>query len=257
MAKIHPTAIVDAGAELAETVEVGPYSVIGPHVRLGAGTRVMSHAVVDGWTTLGEGCTVFPFASVGQQTQDLKFKGGAPRVEIGDRTTIREFVTIHAATNDGDATKIGNDNLIMAYAHVAHDCIVGDGVILANCATLAGHVVIQDQVGVGGLVGVHQFVRLGRLSYIGGFNKVVQDVPPFMLADGNPLAVRALNSVGLKRRGISEQAQALLKKCYKMLYMEDLSTRQALEKMEAEVEKVPEVEELIGFIRSSERGITR
>lgn len=257
MAKIHPTALVDAGAQLADSVEIGPYSVIGPHVRLGEGTQVMSHAVIEGWTSLGSACVVFPFASIGQKTQDLKYKGGAPRVEIGDRTTIREFVTVNAATNDGDATKIGNDCLIMAYAHIAHDCVVGNGVIMANCATLAGHVIIQDQVGVGGLVGVHQFVRLGRLSYIGGFGKVVQDIPPFMLADGNPLAVRALNSVGLKRKGFSEEAQSLLKKCYKILYMEKLSTRQALEKIDSEVEKVPEVEELLGFIRSSERGITK
>ena len=257
MSKIHPTAVIDSGAELGEGVEIGPYCVIGPHVKLGAGTRLMSHVVVDGWTSLGAGCTVFPFASIGQMTQDLKYKGGAPRVEIGGRTTLREYVTVNAATHDGDVTRVGSGCHIMAYVHVAHDCVVGDEVIMANAATLAGHVVIEDQAIIGGLCGIHQFVRVGRLAITGGCSKLTQDLPPFMMADGNPLEVRAINSVGLKRRGIPETTEALIKKAHKVLYREGLSTRQALEKMAREIELVPEIQHLIDFIKSSERGIVK
>lgn len=257
MATIHPTAIIDSGAELSEGVEIGPYCVIGPHVKLGADTLLMSHVVVDGWTSLGAGCIVFPFASIGQMTQDLKYKGGAPRVEIGDRTTIREFVTVNAATADGDVTRIGSGCHIMAYSHIAHDCIVGNGVIMANCATLAGHVIVEDDVGIGGLCGIHQFVRLGRLCYTGGCSKITQDLPPFMIADGNPVEVRAINSVGMKRHGISEKAEGLVKQAHRILYRENLSTRQALEKIEKEIELVPEIQHLINFIKSSERGIVK
>lgn len=257
MARIHPTAIVDPAATIHETAEVGPYSVVGPHLRIGAGTKVMSHVVLDGWTTMGSGCVIFPFASIGARTQDLKFEGGAPRVEIGDRTTIREYVTVNSATADGDVTRIGSECHIMAYAHIAHDCVIGNGVIMANCATLAGHVTVEDMVGIGGLCGVHQFVRLGRMSYIGGCSKVTQDIPPFMLADGTPLAVHGVNSVGLKRRGIGEDAQNLLKKAFKIIYRDDLSTRQALERIESEIEQIPEVVELVSFIKSSTRGITK
>jgi UDP-N-acetylglucosamine acyltransferase len=254
---VHSTAIVQSGADLDPSVEVGPYCIVGPHVKIGGGTRLMSHVVVDGWTTLGKNCTVFPFASIGGQTQDLKFKGGAPRVEIGDRTTIREYVTVNAATADGDATRIGSDCLIMTCAHVAHDCVVGNGVIIANSVAPAGHVVIEDQAIIGGLCGVHQFVRIGRLSIVGGCSKVTQDVPPFMMADGHPLKVRGINSVGLKRRGIDESVQGLLKKAYRILYREKLSTTRALERIEAEIEQVAEIRQLVSFVKASERGITR
>lgn len=257
MARIHPTAIVEAGAELADDVEVGPYSVIGAQVKVGAGTRIMAHVVLAGATTIGEGCTIFPFASVGHQTQDLKYKGGTPRVEIGHRTTLREFVTVNAATQDGDVTRVGSDCHIMAYAHIAHDCVVGDGVIMANCATLAGHVVVESRATIGGLTGVHQFVRIGQMSFIGGCSKVVQDIPPFMLADGNPLQIHGLNVVGLKRRGVSDQAQEALKQAFKLLYRENLTTRAALERIEKEIEPLPEVKALVEFVRASTRGITR
>jgi UDP-N-acetylglucosamine acyltransferase len=257
MANIHPTAIIEPGAQLDESVEVGAYSVIGPHVRIGPRTRIMPHVVIAGATAIGAECTVFPFASIGQQTQDLKFKGGTPRVEIGDRNTIREYVTINAATNDGDATRVGSGCHIMAYTHIAHDCVIGNGVIMANGATLAGHVTIEDEAGIGGLTGIHQFVRIGRMSYIGGFTKVTQDMPPFMLADGNPIEVATINSVGLKRRGVSEESQALLKKAHRILYRDGLSTRQALDKLEAEVEAVPEIQQLVAFIKTSTRGIVR
>ena len=238
-------------------MEIGPYCIVGSRVSLGEGTRLMAHVFVDGWTSLGAGCTVFPFASLGTQTQDLKFKGGAPRVEIGDRTTLREYVTVNAATADGDVTRVGSGCHIMAYAHIAHDCRVGDGVIMANCATLAGHIEVEDQAIIGGLCGVHQFVRIGRMSIIGGCSKVTQDVPPFMMADGHPLAIHGINSVGLKRRGVGEEAQRALKTVHRILYREGLSTRQALERLEAEVEPLPEVRQVVEFVRASARGIVR
>ena len=241
---------------MGEGVEIGAYCVIGPNVALGNETVVKSHVCIDGHTTLGSGCTIYPFASLGARTQDLKYRGGAPRVEIGDRTVIREYVTINAATADGDVTRVGNGCLLMAYAHVAHDCILGDEVIIANCGTLAGHVVIEDQAVIGGLCGVHQFVRIGRLCITGGCSKVVRDVPPFMLADGNPLAVHGLNSVGLKRRGVSGEAQRAIKQAYRLLYRSGLTPRQAVERIELEVEPVAEVNQLVEFVSSSTRGIT-
>lgn len=257
MSKIHPTAIVEPGAGIGADVEIGPYCVVGSQVRIGAGARLMSHVVVAGATTLGAGCTLFPFASIGQQTQDLKFKGGTPRVEVGERTTFREYVTVNAATADGDVTRVGSDCHIMAYVHIAHDCVVGDGVIMANAATLAGHVLIEDQAVIGGLCGVHQFVRVGRMSITGGCSKVTQDVPPYMMADGHPLGIHGLNTVGLKRRGVDEKSQGLLKTAYRILYREGLTTRQAIERIEAEVEAVPEVRNLVEFVKASTRGITR
>lgn len=257
MATIHPTAVVAPESDLAPDVEIGPYSMIGPDVKIGAGTRVMAHAYISGDTTLGTGCTVFPFACVGTQTQDLKYAGGHTRVEIGDRTTIREYVTVNSATRDGDVTRIGSGCHIMAYAHVAHDCRVGDHVIIANCGTLAGHVTLEDRVIVGGLCGIHQFVRIGRLSIIGGCSKVTQDIPPYMMADGHPLAVHGLNMVGLKRRGIAADRARLLKKAYRIVYREGLSTSRALEKLETELEKSEEIRHIIDFIRTTTRGIAK
>ena len=257
MATIHPSAIVAPGAELGPEVEIGPYCTVGPHVKLGAGTRLISHVVVDGWTTLGARCVVYPFAGVGLQTQDLKFKGGAPRTEVGDDTTLRENATINAATHDGGVTKVGSHCLIMACAHVAHDCVVGNRVVMANACLLAGHVTIEDQVILGGMTGVHQFVRVGRLCIIGGCSKIVQDVPPFMTADGNPLKVPAINKVGLQRAGVSEDSQRALKLSHRLLFRSDLSTRDALSRIEAEVTLTPEVQHLLAFIRASERGITK
>lgn len=257
MGAIHATAIVAAGAQIGEGVDIGPFCTVGPHVALGAGTRLVSHVVVDGWTRLGEGCTVFPFASVGMQTQDLKYKGGAPRVEIGDHTTLREYVTVNAATGDGDVTIIGSHCHIMAYAHIAHDCRVGSRVIMANAATLAGHVTVEDQAILGGLSAIHQFTRVGRLSIIGGCSKVTQDVPPFMMADGHPLKVAAINSIGLKRAGISDDGQRVLKAAHRLLYRTELATSKALERIEQELEHTPELLHLLAFVRSAERGIVK
>lgn len=257
MSEIHPTAIVSPNAKLGDQVVIGPFCFVGPDVTLGDNTRLISHVVVDGFTQLGAGCTVFPFASVGLQTQDLKYKGGRPGVSIGDNTTIRESVTINAATADGDVTRVGSHCHIMAYAHIAHDCVVGNHVIIANVGTLAGHVTVEDRVILGGLSAVHQFVRLGRNCIIGGCAKVVQDVPPFVMADGNPLRVPGLNSVGLTRAGVSEESQKALKLAHRLLYRSELGTRDALARIEAEVPQTSEVQHLVRFIRSSERGIVK
>ena len=256
MASIHPSAIVDPAARLADDVTVGPYCIVGPRVEIGAGTVLRSHVVVDGNTRIGSQCTLWQFASIGGQTQDLKFKGGHPRVEIGDRNTFREYATVNAATFEDGVTKIGDDNHIMAYCHVAHDCILGNGVIMANAATLAGHVIVDDQAIIGGLTGVHQFVRVGRMSITGGCSKIVKDVPPFTMADGNPLEIHGLNLVGLKRKQVSDEDIDGLRYAYKVFYRENLSTRQALDRLEQEGRLSGLVAEMASFIRASTRGIT-
>lgn len=255
--QIHPTAIIDERARLGTDVRIGPYCTIGPDVTIGDGAELVAHVHVEGFTELGAECRVFPFASLGTQTQDLKYRGGRPGMRIGERTVVREYVTVSAATNDGDFTQVGSDCLLMAYAHVAHDCIVGDRVIMANCATLAGHIVVEDRAILGGLSAVHQFVRIGALSIIGGCSKVTKDVPPYMTADGHPLAVRGLNRIGLKRHGVSDETQTELKKAYRLLYRSDLITREALEVIAREVEPLEEIRHLTEFVRNSERGITK
>ena len=257
MAKIHALAVVDPAARLAEDVVVGPFCVVGPDVEIGAGTVLKSHVNVEGRTTIGTGCTIWPFASVGTQTQDLKFAGGSPGVRIGDGTTLREYVTVNAATADGVDTVVGQKCHIMAYAHVAHDCIVGDEVIMANAATLAGHVTVENQAIIGGLTGVHQFVRVGRLSITGGCAKVVQDVPPFMMADGNPLAIRGINKIGLERRGVPPETVRALKEVYRMIYRRKLGVKDAVQEMKASLPEVPELSHLESFLLTSERGISR
>ena len=254
---IHPLAVVAPGAELGEDVAIGPFCVVGPNVRLGDGVVLRSHASVDGHATLGAGCEVWPFASVGGKTQDLKYKGGAPRLEVGEQTVIRECATLNCATYDGDATRVGSKCLIMAYCHVAHDCVVGDRVIMANNATLAGHVVVEDDAILGGMSGIHQFVRIGRMSILGGVTKAVKDVPPYMMADGDPLKVYGPNKVGLERHGVSAETQQALKQAYKIVYRMDLMMAKALERIEAEVAPSPEVKAFVDFIRGSERGIAK
>ena len=254
---IHSTAIISDGAVLGCNVEIGPYCVIGCNVRIGDDTKLMSHVVVDGWTTIGRGCTVFPFASLGTQTQDLKFAGGKTFVEIGDKTTLREYVTVNSSTNEGEKTVVGAGCHIMAYCHVAHACVVGKGVIMSNGATLAGHVIVEDHAIIGGLSAAHQFTRIGRMCMIGGMTRIVQDCPPFMIIEGNPAEVRGSNSVGLKRRNVSDEAQKSLKESYRILYREGLSTRQAIDRIKAEVNACQEVQHLIEFIEASQRGIIK
>jgi len=254
---IHPTAIIHPGAQLGGDCEIGPYCVIGPHVVLGDRCRLHSHVVVDGHTRLGRGNELFPFASIGLRTQDLKWKGGVTRTEIGDFNTFREGVTVHSATNEGDVTRIGSNNNFLAYAHVAHDCQLGNHIIMSNCSGLAGHVVIEDHAVLGGYVAVHQFCRVGTLSMLGGCTKVRQDVAPYMLVDGDPGETRALNKIGLERKGVSPEAQAALKQAHRILFREQLSIPNALARIEQEVPALPEVRHLVHFVRASQRGICR
>ena len=257
MTKIHPSAIVHEGALLGVDVEIGPYSIIGPNVKLGDRTKVMPQVFLDGHTSLGAECIVFPFASIGSQTQDLKFKGGTTYVEIGDRTTLREYVTVNSGTADGEVTKVGSNSLIMAYCHVAHGCKVGNRVIMANNASLSGDVLVEDDVVIGGMAGIHQFTRIGTCAMIGGMAKITQDVPPYMLVDGNPSGVHGINSVKLQRLNVSAETISLVKKAFKMLYRDGLSTRQAMERIQVELPKTPEIERIIKFIETSERGILK
>jgi len=257
MTTVHPAAVVDAAAQLGDGVEVGPFCVIGPNVTVGAGTRLMSHVVLDGHTRIGERCTLFPFASIGTQTQDLKFRGGKTFVEIGDETTLREYVTVNSGTSEGEVTRVGSHCHIMAYAHIAHACRVGNHVIMANGSTLAGEVVVEDRTTLGGMVGVHQFVRVGTMAMVGGLTKLTQDCMPYMLVDGNPAAVHGINRVGLQRRNVSEESQRALKQAYRLLCRENLTVSDALQRIESDVEKSPEVDHLLAFVRSSERGVIK
>ncbi len=254
---IHSTAVIHPKAHVASGCEIGPYCVIGEHVALGEGCKLYSHVVIDGHTTVGKRNEIFPFASIGLKSQDLKWKGGVTRTVIGDDNTFREYVTIHSATSDGDATTVGSHNHILAYCHIAHDCRVGSHIIMSNVGTLAGHVTVEDHAIVGGLAAVHQFCRIGTMAIIGGCSKVVQDVPPFMLADGNPAETRTVNKVGLERNGVSEEAQSALRSAYKILFREGLTISNALAKIEADLPLLPEVKHLVQFARSSERGISK
>ena len=257
MTNIHQTAVIHPGAELGAGCEIGPYCVIGEHVVLGEGCRLHSHVVIDGHTTLGRENEVFPFASIGKQTQDLKWKGGITRVEIGDDNTFRENVTVNSATSDGGITRIGSHNHILAYAHIAHDCTLGNHIVMSNVATLAGHIVVEDHANIGGLAAVHQFCRIGKMSIIGGCSKIVQDVPPFMLVDGNPAETRTINKVGLERNGVAEEVQNALKQAYKILFRDGLTISNALARIETELPASPELNHLIQFARSSERGLSK
>jgi len=253
---IHPTAVIHPRAQIGADCEIGPYCVIGENVMLGDKCRLHSHVVIDGLTTLGKGNEIFPFASIGLKTQDLKWNGGVTRTQIGDYNTFREYVTVHSATGDGETTVVGSHNHILAYGHLAHNVTLGDHIIMSNVGTLAGHVTVEDHAIIGGLAAVHQFCRIGRMACIGGCSKVVQDIVPYMLSDGNPAKTRTVNKVGLERNGISEKAQSALKKAYKILFREGLITTNALSRIESELPPLPEVTHLIEFIRNSTRGIS-
>ena len=256
-ASIHPTAVVHPKAKLGDGCDVGPFCVLGENVSLGADCKLHSHVVVDGHTTLGIGNELFPFACIGLKTQDLKWKGGVTRTVIGDHNVFRENTTVHSATNDGDATVIGSHNHFLAYTHIAHDCVVGSHIVMSNVGTLAGHVIVEDHAIIGGLAAVHQFCRIGRMAIVGGCSKVVQDVPPLMLADGNPAETKALNKVGLERNGVSDAAQAALKKAFKLLFRDGLTVSNALLKIEADLPPLPELQHLLAFVKASERGISK
>lgn len=254
---IHSTASVHPEAQIGEGCEIGPYCVIGPHVVLGPGCRLHSHVVIDGHTTLGRDNEIFPFACLGKRSQDQKWRGGITRLEIGDGNIIRECVTINTATRENDTTRVGSYNVILNCCHIAHDCVVGNHVIMSGYAGLAGHVVVEDYVVLGGYVAVHQFCRLGKMCMVGGCSKVCQDIPPFMLADGNPAETLTINKVGLERNGVSEEAQAALRQAYKLLFREGLTLAKALERIETELPPLPELKHLVQFVRASERGLAK
>lgn len=254
---IHSTAIVHPKAQVAESADIGPYCVVHENVVIEENVRLDSHVVVDGWTTVGAGSRIHPFASVGGDSQDLKFKGEKTLVKIGPKTTIREYVTINGGTGEGTETLIGSGCHIMAYAHIAHNCIVGNNVIIANCGTLAGHVTVDDMAVIGGLVAIHQFCRVGTLAIIGGCSKVIQDIPPFMMGDGHPAIVRGLNLLGLKRREISAEAQKEIKQLFKIVYKSGLNTSNAIKKVQDQNFQSKEIESLVQFISNSERGISK
>ena len=247
--KIHPTATVAASAQLGDDVEIGPYTVVGEHVTLGAGTRLRAHVVVEDFVTLGARCDVFSGAVLGGIPQDRKFKGEESYLKIGDNNIIREHVTIHRATGAGNETRIGNDNLIMAYCHIGHNCTIGSSNMMSNMLGLAGHILVEDKVIFGGFVGVHQFVRVGKMAMVGGYSKVVQDIPPFMMADGRPCKVLDLNVIGLRRAGVSTKARADLKQAYKLLYRSQMNMSQAVELVESEIDPGTERDYLLDFIR--------
>jgi len=259
---IHPTAIIHEGAQVHPSVSVGAYSIIGPHVRIGAGTQVGPHCVIDGHTTIGADNHIFQFASLGAQPQDKKYAGEPTRLEIGDRNTIREFCTFNTGTSqDHGVTRVGNDNWIMAYVHIAHDCVVGNNTILANNATLAGHVHLGDWVILGGLTGVHQFVKIGAHAMAGFASRVAQDVPPFMMIEGNPLAVRGFNIEGLRRRGFTPERLKAVKQMHKLLYRQGFTldvAQQGIAALAAEIpEAVQDIALMQNFLASSTRGIAR
>jgi UDP-N-acetylglucosamine acyltransferase len=254
---IHPTAIIEDGAELAESAEIGPYCVIGAKVRIGSGTKLLSHVSVEGQTSIGEHCTIHPFASLGGPPQDVTYRGEDTMCTIGDHNTIREYVTINrASTKAQGKTEVGSHNFIMAYSHVGHDCVVGNNVTMANCANLAGHVHVDDYASIMGLSAVHQFARVGKFAYVGGITGVPNDIPPYVMAAGSRAKLYGLNVVGLERRGFSKEEIAELKRAYRFLFRSALSLREALKTIEEQLEG-PHIQELVTFIRSSERGICR
>ncbi|MCD6473053.1 acyl-ACP--UDP-N-acetylglucosamine O-acyltransferase [Candidatus Aerophobetes bacterium] len=254
---IHPTAIIDPKAELDENVEVGPYSIIEKNVKISKGTKVGPQVLLKEWITIGKDCTIGKGVIIGTLPQDVNFNGKKSFVKIGDRNLIREYVTIHRGTKEESITQIGNDNFLMAYVHVAHNCKIEDKVIIANVGNLAGYVTVEKNAMIGGLVGVHQYVRIGAYSIIGGCSKVTKDVPPYVRADGHPSIVKGLNSVGLRRAHFSPETRSILKKAYKILFKSGLNTTQALKKIDDGLELIPEIKHLCEFIKNSQRGICK
>ncbi len=259
MAKeIHSTAIVSPAAQVEEDTIIGPFCIIGDNVHIRKGTRLISNIIVEGNTEIGEDCSVYPFTSIGLPPQDLKYKGEKTGLKIGKQNTIREYVTIHRASVSGDGlTTIGDNNFLMAYVHVAHDCKIGNSVIMANVATLAGHVSVGDYAVIGGLVAIHQFTRVGAYAMVGGFSGVGQDIPPYMIASGARVKLFGLNTVGLKRHGFSDSTINELKKAYKILFREKRTLKDAIKKVQEDLPYTDEIRHLIEFIQKNKRGICR
>lgn len=258
MSDIHPAAILSKGAEIDEDVSIGPYCIIGEKVRIKRGTRLLSNVVVEGETEIGEGCTVYPFTSIGLPPQDTKYRNEPTRVRIGERNIIREYITVHRGSVGGDAvTEIGNNNFLMAYVHIAHDCKIGSNIIMANAATLGGHVIVEDHAVLSGLVAVHQFTRIGSYAMVSGLSGVVQDIPPYTMAAGSRARLFGLNVIGLKRHGFSDETISELKKAYKILFLERHTLKEALKKLQSELPYTEEIAHLLEFISSNRRGICR
>ncbi|RLA95863.1 MAG: acyl-[acyl-carrier-protein]--UDP-N-acetylglucosamine O-acyltransferase [Deltaproteobacteria bacterium] len=256
---VHETAIVHPTAELADGVSVGPYTIIGEGVRIAEGTWIGPHVVIDRWTSIGANCRIYQYASIGTPAQHLKYRGEETYVIIGDNNVIREFVTINRGTLIGDGkTEIGDNNFIMAYAHIAHDCKLGNNVIMANAAQLAGHVIVEDNAVIGGVVAVHQFVRIGRFAFIGGATSVPQDIPPYVTASGMRAKLYGINVLNLKRHGFTDEVINALKKAYRLVFRSHLTLREALQQIrEAPIFEYPEVQHFVNFLEESKRGITR
>jgi len=256
-ASIHPTAIVDPACELGTDVVIGPYCILGPAVTVGDGCWLQHQVTLLGPSVIGPRNRFYAGAMIGQQSQDLKYRGEPTHLEIGEGNTFREFATVHRATAPGDTTRVGSFGNFLAYTHIAHDCIVGDRVIFSNNGTLAGHVTVEDGAIIGGLTAIHQFCRIGRHAITGGCSKIVQDVPPFMIADGNPAEVRGVNQVGLERAGFGAEAIRVLREAWKILWKSGLNTSQALERVRADLPQLPEIQHLLAFFEQSKRGVIR
>src|SRR3989338_7367698 len=254
---IHKTAIVAPEAQISSDVEIGAFTVIGTKVKIDRGVKIGNSCLVDGSTVIGAGCQIYSGVIIGSIPQDLKYKGEDTKLIIGENNIIREYTTINLGTIEKGLTQVGSNNLIMAYSHIAHDCVIGDNCVLANCATLAGHVSIEDRAVIGGLVAIHQFTRVGKMSIIGGCSKVVQDIPPFSTCDGHPAKVYGLNLVGLRRAQVSNQAVANLKSAFKYLFFSGLTKSSAINKVKENLAPSPEIAYLLDFLSSSHRGVAK
>lgn len=257
MTSIHPSAVVDPAALIGEGTQIGPFCHIGPGVELGENNVLLGHVTIAGPTKIGADNTFYPYGSIGQRSQDLKYSGEPTYLEIGSHNSFREFCTVNRGTLPGTSTRIGNHGNFLAYSHVAHDCTVGDHVIFSNNGTIAGHVTVEEYAVIGGLSGVHQFCRIGRHAIIGGCTKIVQDVPPYMIADGNPAEIRGINQIGMERRGFGAADVRALREAYRFLYRANLNVKQACEKIAAEIPASEVRDNLLTFIESSQRGIVR
>lgn len=256
ISQVHPTAVVDPSAELGVNVVVGPYAIVGPNVVVGDETVIGPHVLIERDTVVGVACEIAKGAVLGTDPQDLKYRGESTWLRVGDRTVIREYATLNRGTAARGSTEVGNDCLLMAYVHVAHDCVVGDHVIMSNATNMGGHVSIDDWAIVGGLTAIHQFVRIGSHAFVGGASRVQKDIPPYVKAAGNPIQLYGLNSVGLQRRGFSEEIRRELRQAYRLFFQSSLNVSQALERARAELTGAPEVQRFLQFIEESERGIT-
>jgi UDP-N-acetylglucosamine acyltransferase len=256
--EIHPSAIINSHAEIEDDVVIGPFCIVGEGVHIKEGSKLLSNVILECNTEIGNNCTIYPFTSIGLPPQDLKYKSEKTRVKIGNNNTIREYITIHRASVSGDkTTTIGDNNFFMAYVHIAHDCKIGSNIIMANVATLAGHVVVEDHTVIGGLVAIHQFTRIGAYAMVGGFSGVGQDIPPYMIASGARAKLFGLNAIGLKRHGFSEQTINELKKAYKILFREKHTLKEAIKKIQEDLPYTDEIKHLIEFIQKNKRGICR